>query len=87
MATVERQTTRDLAGLLLADARNTSFHRLVEHLHNLHADGLEAGSSSRASRRIRLQSHAGLGFPAADVLLAEHLTTARFPNLKLATGS
>ncbi|POA16948.1 type VI secretion system baseplate subunit TssG [Pseudomonas sp. FW300-N1A1] len=74
MATVDRQTTRDLADLLLADARNYSFHRLLEHLHALHGDDLEADPLSSASRRrIRLQSHAGLGFPASDVVLAERL--------------
>ncbi|MGH8386681.1 MAG: type VI secretion system baseplate subunit TssG [Pseudomonas sp.] len=71
MATIERQTTRDLADLLLADARNYSFHRLLEHLHALHGDDLEAQPlSAAARRRVRLQSHAGLGFPASDVIMA-----------------
>ena len=71
MATVDRQTTRDLADRLLADARNYSFHRLLEHLHALHGDDLEARPlSAAARRRVRLQSHAGLGFPASDVVLA-----------------
>lgn len=74
MATVDRQTTRDLADILLADARNYSFHRLLEHLHALHGDDLEATPLSPAiRRRVRLQSHAGLGFPASDVVLAERL--------------
>ncbi|MGS8561391.1 hypothetical protein, partial [Salmonella enterica] len=71
MATVDRQTTRDLADMLLADARNYSFHRLLEHLHALHGDDLEAQPlSAAARRRVRLQSHAGLGFPASDVVEA-----------------
>ncbi len=74
MATVDRQTTRDLADLLLADARNYSFHRLLEHLHALHGDDLEAQPLSPAARRrVRLQSHARLGFPASDVVLAARL--------------
>lgn len=74
MATVDRQTTRDLADRLLADARNYSFHRLLEHLHALHGDDLEAQPlSSTARRRVRLQSHAGLGFPSSDVVQAARL--------------
>ncbi|MNJ14846.1 hypothetical protein D3C77_90800 [compost metagenome] len=74
MAPVDRQTTRDLADRLLADARNYSFHRLLELLHALHEDDLEAMPLSPASRRrIRLHSHAGLGFPASDVAYADYL--------------
>ena len=74
MATVNRQTTRDLADVLLADARNYSFHRLLEHVYALHGDDLEAQPLSRASRRrIRLQSSAALGFAASDLSLAERL--------------
>ncbi|MDP0984105.1 type VI secretion system baseplate subunit TssG, partial [Klebsiella variicola] len=59
---------------LLADARNYSFHRLLEHLHALHGDDLEAQPLSMAARRrVRLQSHAGLGFPASDVVEAARL--------------
>lgn len=73
MASVDRQTTRDLADTLLADARNYSFFRLLEHLHALHEDDLEATPLSQASRRLRLQSHAGLGFPASDVAVADRM--------------
>ncbi|MFC3941245.1 type VI secretion system baseplate subunit TssG [Pseudomonas gingeri NCPPB 3146 = LMG 5327] len=74
MAIVERQTARDLADQMLADACNTSLHRLLEQLHALHGDDLETRPLDHASRRrIRLQSHAGLGFPASDVVLAERL--------------
>lgn len=74
MATVDRQTTRDLADMLLADARNYSFFRLLEHLHALHDDNLEADPASLSGRRrLRLQSHAGLAFPASDVVLADRL--------------
>lgn len=75
MASVDRQTTRDLADTLLADARNYSFYRLLEHLHALHDDDLET-DPRRPLRRLRLQSHAGLGFPASDVALAERLDEA-----------
>ena len=78
MATVDRQTTRDLADVLLADARNYSFHRLLEHLHTLHGDDLEAQPlSAAARRRVRLQSHAGLGFPASDVVEAARIEEDR----------
>lgn len=74
MASIDRQTTRYIADILLADARNYSFHRLLEHLHALHGDDLETQPlSSTARRRVRLQSHAGLGFPASDVALADRL--------------
>lgn len=74
MATVDRQTTPDLAETLLADARNYSFHRLLEQLHALHGDDLEALPLSPATRRrIRLQSQASLGFPASDVAQAGYL--------------
>ncbi|MCE5980933.1 type VI secretion system baseplate subunit TssG [Pseudomonas sp. LF19] len=74
MATVDRQTTPDLAETLLADARNYSFHRLLEQLHALHGDNLEALPLSPATRRrIRLQSQAGLGFPTSDVAQADCL--------------
>ncbi|VVN92487.1 type VI secretion system baseplate subunit TssG [Pseudomonas fluorescens] len=72
MAPVDRQTTRDLADTLLADARNYSFYRLLEQLYALHDDDLET-DPRRPPRRLRLQSHAGLGFPASDVALAERL--------------
>ena len=79
MATVDRQTTTDLADRLLADARNYSFHRLLEHLHALHGDDLEAKPLSLGSRRrVRLKSHAGLGFPASDVAVAERLDAQRY---------
>lgn len=78
MATPERQTTRDLADVLLADARNYSFHRLLEHLHALHGDNLESQPLSSATRRrVRLQSHAGLGFPASDVVEAARIEDDR----------
>ena len=74
MAPADRQTTRDLTDTLLADARNYSFYRLLEHLHALHGDDLEVDSPRAAKhRRVRLQTHPGLGFPASDVTLAERL--------------
>lgn len=74
MATPDRQTTRDLADRLLADARNYSFFRLLEHLHHLHGDDLEQPRPSRDSRRrLRLESSPRLGFPASDVAAAARL--------------
>ncbi|MCU1726896.1 type VI secretion system baseplate subunit TssG [Pseudomonas sp. 7P_10.2_Bac1] len=74
MASADRQTTRDLTDTLLADARNYSFYRLLEHLHALHGDDLEVDAPSAAKhRRVRLQSHPRLGFPASDVTMAERL--------------
>ena len=74
MAPADRQTTRDLTDTLLADARNYSFYRLLEHLHALHGDDLEVDAPRAAKhRRVRLQTHPGLGFPASDVTLAERL--------------
>lgn len=68
MASVDRQATRDLADTLLADARNHSFFRLLEHLHTLHGDDLERRDAFIAPRRrLRLQSSPGLNFPASDV--------------------
>lgn len=72
MAPVDRQTTRDLADTLLADARNYSFYRLLEQLHALHDDDLES-DPTRPPRRLRLQTSAALGFPASDVAAAERL--------------
>lgn len=77
MATTDRQTTRDLADHLLADARNYSYFRLLEHLHHLHGDDLELAAPSRASRnRIKLRASPGLHFPASDVQKGERLGDA-----------
>lgn len=68
MASIDRQTTRDLTDTLLADAHNYSFFRLLEHLHTLHGDDLESAEAFIApQRRLRLQSSPGLNFPASDV--------------------
>jgi type VI secretion system protein ImpH len=75
MALADRTTTRDLADQLLGEARNYAFFPLVEHLHALHDDNLEdTDIRAPAHQRVRLANHAGLGFPAADVACAEHLT-------------
>lgn len=68
MASVDRQTTRDIASTLLADAHNYSFFQLLEHLHALHGDDLESAEAFIAPRRrLRLQSSPGLNFPTSDV--------------------
>lgn len=74
MATSDRQTARDLADDLLADARNHSFFRLLERLHHLYDDNLEGAASERIRRRrLRLQSSPSLRFPASDVVATERL--------------
>lgn len=74
MANADRQTAADLADAVLADANNFNFFSLVEHLHRLHEDDLEAQDRTRPQRqRVRLSAYAGLGFPAADVSLAQRL--------------
>lgn len=74
MAPADRQTTRDLADTLLADSRNYAFFRLLDLLHRLHGDNLEEPHAPAARRRVRLESHAGLGFPASDIAQAERLS-------------
>lgn len=74
MATAHRQATADLADVLLAGAKNYDFFRLIEHLHRLHDDDLEASETYEPERqRVRLSSYAGLGFPASDIARAEHM--------------
>ncbi|NMG67100.1 type VI secretion system baseplate subunit TssG [Azoarcus indigens] len=74
MAHADRQTAPDLADTLLAEACSSNFFSLLERLHRLHDDDLEAQDRLRPGRqRVRLSSYAGLGFPAADVSLATRL--------------
>ncbi|WP_454725140.1 MULTISPECIES: type VI secretion system baseplate subunit TssG [Cupriavidus] len=74
MAHANRQATADLADVLLTQAKNYDFFRLLEHLHRLHDDDLEAPDRLRpAQQRVRLSNYAGLGFPASDVTLAQRL--------------
>ncbi|NIX91781.1 type VI secretion system baseplate subunit TssG [Pseudomonas fulva] len=74
MAIADRQATADLADTLLAEARNYDFFRLLEHLHHLHEDDLEAADTFDPDNlRVRLASYPGLGFPASDVALAERM--------------
>jgi type VI secretion system protein ImpH len=74
MAMAHRQATTDLADVLLAEARNYDFFRLLEHLHGLHDDNLEdLDILEPEHQRVRLGTHAGLGFPASDVLMAERM--------------
>lgn len=74
MAIKERQATRDIADVVLGDAHNYAFYRLLEHLHRLHDDDLESGEAdSPLFQRVVLEGDAQLGFPASDVVLAERL--------------
>jgi type VI secretion system protein ImpH len=74
MAHENRQTTSDLADVLLGKARNYDFFRLLESLHQLHGDDLEADDRLRPARqRVRLSTHAGLSFPASDVAQARRM--------------
>ncbi|SAK75985.1 type VI secretion protein [Caballeronia pedi] len=87
MALADRQTAPDLADTLLADARNYDFFRLLEHLHGLHDDDLEALDTLEPERqRVRLGTHAGLGFPASDVLMAERMPDAAHSAYRVQTS-
>lgn len=74
MAMADRKAAPDLADVLLTDAKNYDFFRLLEQLHGLHGDDLEAIDAAEPERqRVRLSSYAGLSFPASDVALAERM--------------
>jgi len=70
----DRQATPNLADILLAQAKNHDFFRLLEQLHGLHGDDLEATDAAEPEhQRVRLSSYAGLGFPASDIMFAERM--------------
>lgn len=72
MADAQRHAAPDLIQVLLAEAKGHDFFRLLERLYALHEDDLESPDSFDADRqRVLLSSHAGLGFPASDIVLAE----------------
>ncbi|EHC5874209.1 type VI secretion system baseplate subunit TssG [Salmonella enterica subsp. enterica serovar Eastbourne] len=74
MAHAQRYTAPDLSDILLAEAREHDFFRMLERLHALHEDDLESPDSFDADhQRVLLSNHAGLGFPASDIALAERL--------------
>jgi type VI secretion system protein ImpH len=76
MASTHGRPASDLVGAILPRAKNHSFFRLVERIHQLYADDLESISSVSAgavARRLRLRSDARLAFPASDVLRAAPL--------------
>ena len=74
MADAQRHATPDLSDTLLAEAKRHDFFCLLERLHGLHEDDLESPDSFDADhQRVLLSNHAGLGFPASDVALAERL--------------
>ncbi|WP_286890590.1 type VI secretion system baseplate subunit TssG [Achromobacter sp. UBA2119] len=74
MAHAQRHAAPDLSDALLAEARRHDFFCLLERLHALHEDDLESPDSFDADhQRVLLGNHAGLGFPASDVALAERL--------------
>ncbi len=74
MAHANRHTAPDLADTVLADARNYDFFRLLDQLYRLHGDNLESADRLRPQQqRVRLATHAGLGFPASDVANAERM--------------
>lgn len=74
MATPARQTAADLTDVLIGNAKNYDFFRLLEHLHEIHGDNLETTDALEPERhRVRLSSYGGLGFPASDVLFAGRL--------------
>ncbi len=74
MANAQRQPAPDLTDRLLAEAPEHDFFCLLERLHGLHGDDLESADAYAAERqRVRLGNCAGIGFPASDVALAQHL--------------
>lgn len=74
MADAQRNPAPDLSDSLLAEAKRHDFFCLLERLHGLHDDDLESSDTFDADhQRILLSNHAGLGFPASDVALAERL--------------
>lgn len=74
MANAQRHATPDMNQRLLDEARGHDFFCLLERLHGLHGDDLEAPESHAAERqRIRLSNYAGMGFPASDVSQAIRL--------------
>ena len=74
MADAQRYAAPDLSNVLLTEARGHDFFRLLERLHALHQDDLESPDSFDADhQRVRLSNHAGLGFPASDIALADRL--------------
>ncbi|MCA7993976.1 type VI secretion system baseplate subunit TssG [Burkholderia cepacia] len=76
MAIADRQATPDLAvaDAVLASAKAYDFFRLLEQLHALHDDDLEASDPlGDAHWRIRLSSSAGLAFPASDISFAARM--------------
>ena len=75
MANAQRDAIPDLIGTLLGEAKSHDFFVLLERLHVLLGDNLEApGSDEPERQRIRLSNYAGLGFPASDVSRAERLS-------------
>ncbi|WP_239536168.1 type VI secretion system baseplate subunit TssG [Dyella kyungheensis] len=80
----DRKATADLANVLLEDARNHNFFRLIEQLHGLHGDDLESIDAIEPEhQRIRLSSYAGLGFPASDITLAERMPAGARSNYRV----
>ncbi|MBN3838527.1 type VI secretion system baseplate subunit TssG [Burkholderia sp. Ac-20349] len=74
MAHAKRDSSPDLIDALLGEGRGHDFFVLLERLHTLLGDNLEAPDSDEPERqRIRLSNYAGLGFPASDVSRAERL--------------
>lgn len=74
MAHPDRQATADLADTLLATAHRYNFFQLLERLHGLHGDDLEARWPNEATRRrVRLTNDPRLVFPVADVYKAERM--------------
>lgn len=80
MAIAERQPAADLVDTVLCSAHSYSFFSLVERLHGLHDDNLEAARlTAPARRRLRLECDPRLGFPVAEVTIAERLLYQHAP--------
>jgi type VI secretion system protein ImpH len=66
-----RQTTSDLTGQLLQEARHHQFYQLVERIHRLNQDNLEQPLDIQPRHElIRYETDAALAFPKSDVCQA-----------------
>ena len=71
MGTHERETTGNLTGTLLPQARRHQFFQLVERIHQLHGDNLEQLLDVRPEdERIRYRTDPALGFPTTEITRA-----------------
>ncbi|MEM6406536.1 MAG: type VI secretion system baseplate subunit TssG [Pseudomonadota bacterium] len=84
MGTDERDTTGNLTLSLLPQAHRHQFFQLVERLHQVHGDNLEQMLDIRPEdERLRFRTDPALGFPRAEVTLAQPDTTEEIQRYQL----